>query len=188
MTGDLVPTEFGLAKTSLVEATPKALCHPHRDLCADSLCKECFAAREELLDSADPDETGKPLTQKQILAKLQRHTEFIEGMARAAETLEAHMKGYGIVARQILESNLPRYALLHVKAATVAAEDGDAKPAQWALQNLKPGGRAAVEPPPKVVAEKGDKVQVLIGVNMGQTPAAERLSATVVQTTEADRG
>jgi len=68
--------------------------------------------------------------------------------------------------RALLAENLPEYARLHLKATQKAAEKGDARPSEWALQSVKPGSEpAVVEPAAKEITTGG--IKILIGVNLG---------------------
>jgi hypothetical protein len=69
-------------------------------------------------------------------------------------------------ARAILAENLPEYARLHLAAAREAASKGNAIPAQWALESVKPGGEApVVEPAAKDLGGSG--VKIILGIQIG---------------------
>ena len=182
MPGDLIDTEFGLALSGGgVGQTPKALCHPQREMSADGLCAPCLAMRTKIdvvtqALTKSPDEAGITAPTPEVLATraaivdLYRYAEYAEGIAE--------------YARAILVHSLPRHAELLLKAAEVAATNGDSKPMQFALQYAKmTGGKTAVDAPEKTPVEKAGKnvgVKVMIGVAMGAMPAANVLSAEVV--------
>src|SRR5690606_23537733 len=98
-------------------------------------------------------------------------------------------KKHGVLTRRVkalkakLALNLPAYADLHLKAAAVAAREGDAKPAQWALEHITdPEGGRVAQPAAKAVAEKSGGsggVKVFIGVKVGGLPR-QAIEATVV--------
>jgi hypothetical protein len=127
-----------------------ALCHPDRPHAGKGLCGPCLKRDEGELD-------------RDVKLKRVRYAEIAE-LHKAVEYVE----NQGRTARAILQERLPEYADLHWKAAQAAAEKGDARPAEWALQSVKAGKASVVEPPPKVPAEAG--VKVFVGVNIGGIP------------------
>ena len=74
----------------------------------------------------------------------------------------------GKQAKAILRENIPEYAELHLSAAKVAAEKGDSRPMEWALQHVKGKDAPIVEPPAKEPVSSG--VRVFVGINMGGVP------------------
>lgn len=76
-----------------------------------------------------------------------------------------------------MAEHLPEYAQLHLRATKIAADKGDARPAEWALQHVRIEGEApVVEPPAKVAQESG--IKILIGVNLGGLGPVEVVSAS----------
>lgn len=172
-------TEYGLAKPPAGHALDvRPLCHPRREFYADSLCKECFDVRDFMLSGQLPEGADTSMAAK--LRRMMRSAEFVEGLARAAATMQANMAGFAKVAKMILETGLPEYAQLHMQAARAAAEEGDSKPMEWALTHLKPGGQSVVEPVAKAPSNASERVQVMIGVQLGNVPTGA-VTATVVE-------
>lgn len=181
---ELIATEFGIAREGkTIGSADKALCHPMRAMFADGLCEQCNRVRDRALAPLDQVvggvTTGDPLDQseRQAMLDLYSTTEYLKGCARVADA--------------ILNHNLARYAQLHMRAAEVAAEDGDAGPSQWALQHLKPAGKPVVDVPKgspggRDVTGAGG-VQVLVGITLGQIPPGATTAQIVdAQTVEED--
>lgn len=181
---ELVETEFGIARREgTIGAEPKALCHPLRVMFTDGLCESCSRVRERAMAPLDQTVGGSAEeavvpSERESMLELYRTTEYLKGVAE--------------VAKAILHHHLPRYAQLHLQAAEVAAKDGDAAPAQWALQNLKPTGAPVVDQPPKGLpggreAGGAGGVQVLVGITLGQIPPGASTAQVVdVQATETE--
>lgn len=136
-------------------------CHPTRETHAEGLCAVCFFDSQRTLREQARPKTALEVRQKHTLIELHQEVQRVVELGKAAKA--------------ILRENLPRYAELHLTAAEVAAANGDARPAEWALQSVKgEKGERVVEPPKSDGG--GGGVKILIGVNMGGLPAA---SATV---------
>lgn len=137
----------------------KALCHTNRANFRDGQCKQCWntanitAAVERIM----PDATAvEKRNYGHELEEAHRTVEYIENLGRQA--------------RRILEDNLPGYATMHFEGAKIAAADGDTRPAEWALSQVKAGKETPVQPPAKTAAESG--IRIFIGVQTngeGQT-------------------
>ncbi len=129
-----------------------AACHPDRETFKDGNCAVCHFDRNRV----PVDETRRD--ERQALVKLHQEVSAVVNLGKQAKA--------------ILRDNLPRYAELHLTAAEVAAADGDARPAQWALESVIAGseGRAA-EPPVKGGSLGEGAIKIIIGVNMGGMPA-----------------
>ena len=95
-----------------------------------------------------------------------RHAELVD-LHRLAE----HVNALGRQARAILTERLPDYADLHFEGAQRAAEDGDTRPAEWALTHLRPGGEPVAELPQKAAPADGGGVKILVSVPIGGLPA-----------------
>lgn len=173
---ELIETEFGIAKEALtIGAEPKALCHPHRGMWSDGLCEPCCRVRDRALAPINRllgESLDNPIkmSDREGILELHKSVEYVRGLARAADA--------------ILKHHLPRYAELHLQAAEVAAKDGDARPAQWALENIKPGpGEKAVIDAPKLGPGGRDSgpggVQVFVGIALGQVPASASTAQVV---------
>ena len=86
-----------------------------------------------------PRKTGKmPDTEKLAIAMI--HQLNPEASARQIAQIlgrrESAISQYIAHAAQILQVHAPWYASQHVRATEVAAANGDARPAQWALERL----------------------------------------------------
>ena len=126
----------------------QAICHPDRRHVAIGMCASCY--RESL---------RAPRTALEV----QRHNELM-----ALHEQVQYAESLGRQARAVLQDHLPQYAELHFEAAAIAAEQGDARPAQWALEQVKAGKAAVVDPPRKEAGDSG--VQVFVGIRMGGMP------------------
>lgn len=71
-------------------------------------------------------------------------------------------------ARASLAAAAEEYVALHLQAARAAAEDGDARPAQWALENIHAEGERIIDPPKTAPTQQ--PVGVRIGITMGGIP------------------
>lgn len=140
-----------------------ALCHPDRPHVGKGLCQQCFHTPEAELD-----------TEKRI--KRARYLEVVE-LHKAVDYITQQHD----IAQAILVERLPEYAELHKRAAEVAAEKGDARPIEWALQSVKVGKKTVVEPPAKIAPETG--VKVYVGVNIGGVPSPPEPAITVESVT-----
>jgi hypothetical protein len=129
-----------------------AACHPERETYADQLCGVCFFDRNRL--PPDPARAEE----RQALIALHQQAEHVTNLAKEAKA--------------IVRQNLPRYAELHLTAAEIAASDGDARPAQWALESIPAGKEGPVATPPaKTTGAPGEGgFKVIIGINMGGMP------------------
>jgi len=136
-------------------ATRKALCHPARKrVTDDGWCAACLIRRTNAA-------TPQALQHKQVrhaLRELHRNVE--------------HVKELGEEAQAILEAGLPDYASLHMEAARTAAAKGDARPAEWALQNIVAAGNRIVKPVEKA-AGPDNSVKVFVGVKVHGLPTTE---------------
>ncbi len=131
----------------------KALCHPTKANYLDGQCKDCVnrAAITRAVEAKMPHADDKLKKQyANELTELHRSVEYIEGLGRQA--------------RGILEDNLPAYAAMHFEGAKIAAADGDTRPAEWALSQVKAGKETPVQPPAKTAGESG--IKIFIGVQM----------------------
>ena len=156
-----------LARTSKVRAT----CHPGR-YAADE-AGNCRWCAQEKRTHAVVEADAKSLTKA---ARAARHQELLE-LHKQVEYVE----GLGKTARAILQANLPEYAELHLQAAQEAAIKGDARPAEWALSQVKAGKEGqTVEPAAKTPSDSG--VKVYVGINMGGI-AAQSVPAIEVRGT-----
>jgi hypothetical protein len=181
VSGELIQTEHGLAR-DIGSVDAMALCHPRRVMHARGLCEACANTYDMLFMG------GTELTPREKAKALMANLDFVSGLAAAARTMQAQMEDFSQVARHLMEINLPMYATLHMKAAEVAAEEGDARPSQWALERLKPGGKQTVEPEQKAPSTSPNLgVQVVIGVPLGNAPR-EAVSATVVELPAKENG
>ena len=88
-------------------------------------------------------------------------------LGRTEESLKRAIQ----TAREALVAAAPSYVELHQKAAKKAAGRGDARPAQWALENLSLGGERVVEPAEKQ-AGPGLSVNILLSTPLGGTKPA----------------
>jgi hypothetical protein len=135
-----------------------AVCHPTREAHAEDLCAVCWFDTQRLLAAERVPKTALELRQKHALITLHQEVERVVELGR--------------IAKATLRENLPRYAELHLTAAEVAAANGDARPAEWALQAVKGEKGERVVDPPKAENTGGGGIKILIGVNMGGLPAA----------------
>lgn len=123
-----------------------ATCHPERETYANDLCGVCYFDTSRV--PLDP----KKKEERQALVALHQQVEHVTNLAREAKA--------------ILRENLPRYAELHLTAAEIAASDGDARPAEWALQSVSGGKEGPVATPPAKAGSGGEggvKVFIEIG-------------------------
>lgn len=84
-------------------------------------------------------------------------------------------------ARELMQRNVQRYVELHLSAAEVAAAEGDAGPAQWALERIAEGNDRVVDPP------KGGGLQtpsLRIGIAVAGVPAARAVESAPVTAAE----
>lgn len=140
-------------------------CHPERETYANDLCGVCYFDATRV--PVDP----KKKEERQALVAMHQQV--------------THLKNLYLEAKAILRENLPRYAELHLTAAEIAAADGDARPAEWALQSI-PGGKdeGPVATPPAKAGSVGEGgVKVFIGVKIGGLPEQQ---AAITATTEPD--
>lgn len=72
------------------------------------------------------------------------------------------------VARAAFARRATDYVDLHFQAASVAAEDGDARPAQWAIENIVEGTDRIIEPAKSV--PQSQPTGVRIGIAIGGIP------------------
>lgn len=149
--------------TEVEKASPRALCHPRRPNFADGKCKACFARDVVMVNGG----LGGLASGDQEYVNRGRLVEFHSAVDRI-QTLVAE-------AQAILRERLPKYADLHWKAAQVAAVNGDTRPIEWFLQNLKlPPGLKLTEAQKGAPGNEGggDKgVKVVVGIHMGALPA-----------------
>jgi len=128
--------------------TNPATCHPTRETYMDGMCGVCYFDNRRV--PTDP----KRLEERKELVRLHQDVARVDQLAKEAKA--------------ILKENLPRYAELHLTAAEVAAADGDARPAEWALQaNM---GGEPVAKSPKASEGAGGGVKIYIGVKVGGIP------------------
>ena len=132
----------------------KPACHKRRRYYADDLCEKCYWAKRGV---RTPDIAQQvELTE---LHKVVAHLEFLHQSARA-----------------IIAERLPMYAALHFDAALNAAREGDSRPIEWALTNVKAGkGVAPTVDPPAKSGPQDTGVKVFIGVNLGGPADAEKV-------------
>jgi hypothetical protein len=129
----------------------KAVCHPTRSNFKDGLCESCV--NRELIDKA-------------VTAQQKKHFDNeIEALHHTVEFLEEITQK----ARRILQENLPGYAAMHFAGATIAAAQGDTRPAEWALTQVKAGKETPVQPPAKTAPESG--LKIFIGVRSDAGPS-----------------
>lgn len=128
----------------------RAVCHPKRKHVKDGLCRECLLINPKTLPNKD-----------KVARKQQRELMVLHENAK-------HVEEVFLEAKAILRENVPRYAELHLEAAEVAAEKGDSRPMEWALQHVKGKDAPIVEPPAKEPVSSG--VRVFVGINMGGVP------------------
>ncbi len=140
-----------MARLQLPDLT-RAICHPKRPHAERGLCRQCLIKEQK-----EPS-TGLMATVRKSQAELVQ----LHKTAGRLEALEAETKA-------IMRENLPAYAELHKQAATVAAEKGDSRPIEWALQHVKMKDAPIVEAPAKEPATTG--VRVFVGINMGGVPS-----------------
>ena len=89
--------------------------------------------------------------------------EAAKGLALAFNRTPEALKKAIIDVREGLVERAQEYANIHLAAAKKAAEFGNAKPAEWALENLEFGGERVVSPP---VREVGPDNRVLVSINL----------------------
>lgn len=75
-------------------------------------------------------------------------------------------------AKERLASRIDEYVDIHLVAAKIAALEGDAKPAQWALENIAIEGERAVDPPAKNLPPPAPNFN--LGFVIGGMPAPVR--------------
>lgn len=85
---------------------------------------EEHTAVEALIKSVKGDESDKDLQTRG------------RALAYALGRSPTAIRGAIIKARQRLQENAGKYAELHIKAAAIAAKEGDAGPSQWALERI----------------------------------------------------
>lgn len=129
----------------------RAVCHPKRPHVEKGLCRQCLLA----------DEKNAPVGSNKLVRK--RQFELME-MHKNAE----HIASLYDETKAIMRDNAPKYAELHYQAAAAAAEKGDSRPAEWALQNVKMKDAPVIDPPAKEPVTSG--VRVFVGINMGGVP------------------
>lgn len=128
-----------------------AHCHPDRELYANGLCGVCF------FDSTRVPVKAEDRAERQALVELHKGVEYVVNLGKQAKA--------------ILRENLPRYAELHLTAAEIAAADGDARPAEWALESVIAGSEGPAATPPVKGGTGGEGgVKVFIGIKMGGLP------------------
>lgn len=141
-----------------------AICHPERTNYLDGMCQACAEKRLKRLETS-PHLRSLPADARSLLVEV-RH-------------LKAVLDEQIAVAKTYLQYHAPIYAQLHLEGAETAAQKGDTRPAEWALEHLKsPAGTAVVEAPTKVAADTG--VKVFVGVKIGGMPE-QMLTADVVE-------
>jgi hypothetical protein len=147
--------------------------HPDRPGNEAGYCVECWAVfkEEHGIDTAR-DELVVWDQMQQVLADVIEHPE------KRKRILTRRMKA--VRTRMIL--NLPIYARLHLKAAAKAAEDGDARPAEWALANLTTDNERTVDVAKPGTSGPNGGVKVFIGVKVGGLPP----STTAIDVTKDD--
>lgn len=132
--------------------------HPDREGNDAGYCAECWALfrAEQGLDPEGDVEWDRVQTRLANLLDLPEQKDRV---------LKRRMKA--LKAKMVL--NLPIYADLHLEAAKIAAAEGDAKPAQWALEKVGIDGENVIDAP-----KAGDKneggVKVVIGVKVAGVP------------------
>lgn len=78
----------------------------------------------------------RPAERTAVLAMLdagQTITAIGKALRRDRSTIRRFVQ---LASRDVLRADLPAYAALHKRAAQVAAANGDARPAQWALERM----------------------------------------------------
>lgn len=149
--------------------TQKALCHPTRKrVTSDGWCAACLIRRTNQA-------TPAALQSKDVRLALRELHKNVE-----------HVKELGEEAQAILEAGLPDYAALHMEAARNAAAKGDARPAEWALQNVTAAGKRLVQPAEKA-AGPDNSVKVFVGVKVHGLPTPED-QAVIVEAVKGEDG
>lgn len=137
-------------------AQPMAVCHrKRRAVNADLLCRPCLNKRLMRAERSD-------LSPEQALERVQT-----QGVEKIADKVRAFM-----------QANQPEYARLHLEATRVAAAKGDAKPAEWALTNIRTGDNPIVSPPKD--GGGGGGIKVMIGVQIGGLPPGVQTQAITI--------
>jgi hypothetical protein len=103
-----------------------------------------------------------------LIKQMERQVKRMDNEIDAAHREVQRMENTRDLARKILEQNLAAYANLHFEGATIAAEKGDTRPAEWALMHAKSEGKTVVDPPAKLTPDTG--VRVFVGVGLGALP------------------
>lgn len=135
---------------------PWAACHPkRRAVNADLMCRPCLEKRLARANNSD-------LTPEKALERVKQ-----EGVERLGDKTRAFM-----------QVNQPEYARLHLEATRVASAKGDARPAEWALTNIRTGDNPVVTPPAASGGSGG--VRVLIGVQLGGLPPGTQAQAITI--------
>jgi hypothetical protein len=89
-------------------------------------------------------------------------TDIARALNRNPQTIRAYLVDS---ARDIVHGNIEEYARLHLAGAKVAAEKGDTRPAEWAMERTK-----VVEPKAQAAESKGLTVQIgVLLPNLGQS-------------------
>lgn len=84
-------------------------------------------------------------------------------------------------ARESLQQNAERYVELHMLATEKAALDGDAGPAQWALERIAEKGDRIVDTPKSA----GVMPSLQIGIQVGGVPPTHAITAEELPILEA---
>lgn len=99
-------------------------------------------------------------------------------IARVLNRTPASIGNYVAATRDMLRLMAPEYLKLHHKAATIAAADGDAGPAQWALERIDhisdDGTKVRVVEPVKVAGDQHSGsmgTTINVGINLSQVAA-----------------
>jgi hypothetical protein len=113
-----------------------------------------------------------------VMSEMERQTpqEIAITTERDVETIKKTIKS----ARATLHSRAEAYVDLHHTASIIAASQGDAKPAQWALERIAESGERVVDPP--AVEKTMQLPQPAINILIGGVPRpTHALSPTPVQ-------
>jgi hypothetical protein len=99
-------------------------------------------------------------------------------IARALNRHPSTIRAYLVdSARDIVHGNIEEYARIHLAGAKVAAEKGDTRPAEWAMERTK-----VVDPKVQATESKGLTVQ--IGVLLPNLGTAATLSSVAGDTAQ----
>lgn len=112
-----------------------------------------------------------------------------EAIAKILGRKTSSIHNYVTASRDMLRYAAPRYLELHMKAATIAASQGNASPAQWALERIEAtndeGEKVRVVEAPaggdRNAGSVGNGLTVNVGIALSQVSPTDPPQITITQ-------